>query len=137
MTRTSPRPHFAPEDYWAAHPDERAEAEWMATVANRRVRLWMVPWRLRPLADSLLDRLGRPGPRARDTAQYSEKRLTLTVEEAARTLGISRTLAYEAVRRGEIPHVRIGRRVLIPISQLHALLGGEGNVGGGADVGTD
>ena len=30
-------------------------------------------------------------------------RLTLTVEEVAATLGISRAFAYEAVRRGEIP----------------------------------
>jgi len=31
------------------------------------------------------------------------ERLTLTVEEAAQLLGISRVFAYEAVRRGEIP----------------------------------
>ncbi len=38
-------------------------------------------------------------------------RLTLTVEEAAQVLGISRAFAYEAVRRGEIPSIKIGRRV--------------------------
>ena len=36
-------------------------------------------------------------------------RLTLTVEEAAGLLGISRAFAYEAMRRGEIPSIRIGR----------------------------
>ncbi len=53
-------------------------------------------------------------------------RLTLTVEEAAATLGISRASAYEGVRRGEIPAIRIGRRVLIPRVALDRLLGATG-----------
>jgi excisionase family DNA binding protein len=51
---------------------------------------------------------GEPGGRPSPT------RLTLTVEEAAALLGISRNSAYEAVRRGEIPSVRIGGRIVIP-----------------------
>lgn len=35
--------------------------------------------------------------------QVEEKRLMLTVEEAAELLGLSRAFAYKAVRRGEIP----------------------------------
>lgn len=53
----------------------------------------------------------------------STERLTLTVDEAAALLRISRCSAYEAVRRGEIPSVRMGRRVLIPTARLLALLG--------------
>ncbi len=49
--------------------------------------------------------------------------LTLTVEGAAEALGIGRTLAYEAVRRGDIPTVRIGRRLLVPRSALDRFLG--------------
>ncbi len=49
-------------------------------------------------------------------------RLTLTVEEAARILGISRAFAYEAVARGEIPCIRIGKRILVPIAGLNRLL---------------
>lgn len=42
------------------------------------------------------------------------ERQTLTVEEAASLLGISRGAAYQAVKVGEIPGVlRLGRRVLI------------------------
>ncbi len=52
------------------------------------------------------------------------ERLTWTVEEAAATLGISRAFAYEAVRRGEIPSIRIGRRVLVPRAALERLLDG-------------
>jgi excisionase family DNA binding protein len=47
--------------------------------------------------------------------------LTLTVEEAAAALGISRA-AYEDARRGEIPNIRIGRRILVPRSALQRLL---------------
>ena len=50
-------------------------------------------------------------------------RLTLTVPEAARLLGISRTSAYEAAHRGELPLVQIGRRMLVPYHALLRLLG--------------
>lgn len=49
-------------------------------------------------------------------------RLTLTVEEAAEALGISRAFAYEAVARGEIPCIRIGRRILVPKVALERML---------------
>jgi len=49
-------------------------------------------------------------------------RLTWTVEEAAIALGISRAFAYDAVRRGEIPAIKIGRRILVPRSALAQLL---------------
>lgn len=48
--------------------------------------------------------------------------LVLTVEEAAGVLRISRTAAYEAVRRGELPVVRIGRSLRIPRHALNQLL---------------
>ena len=51
-------------------------------------------------------------------------RRTLTVEEAAVVLGISRTSAYEGVRRGEIKAIRIGRRLVISTAALDALLAG-------------
>jgi excisionase family DNA binding protein len=47
-----------------------------------------------------------------------EDRLVFTVEEAAQLLGISRSFAYEAVQRGEIPSMRIGRRILVPKTAL-------------------
>jgi excisionase family DNA binding protein len=50
-------------------------------------------------------------------------RLVVTVSEAAHLLGISRTHAYELVARGELPHVRLGRRIVIPRHALSALLG--------------
>ena len=42
----------------------------------------------------------------------------LTVEQTAELLGISRGLAFTAVRAGQIPSLRIGRRILIPRDEL-------------------
>ena len=50
-------------------------------------------------------------------------RLTFTVTEAADLLGVSRSTAYECVRRGEIPSLTLGRRILITRSSLEQLLG--------------
>ncbi|MGQ0826748.1 MAG: helix-turn-helix domain-containing protein [Actinomycetota bacterium] len=49
-------------------------------------------------------------------------RLVCTVDEAAGLLGISRTLAYELVGRGALPAVRLGRRIVVPLAALDALL---------------
>ena len=53
-------------------------------------------------------------------------RNVITVEEAADALQIGRTAAYEAVRHGELPSLRLGRRILIPTAPLLRLLGQEG-----------
>jgi len=49
-------------------------------------------------------------------------RLVLSVDEARLRLGISRGLIYEAVRQGQIPSIRVGRRILIPRIALQRLL---------------
>lgn len=54
-----------------------------------------------------------------------DQRLTLTVEEAARLLGISRSLAYELVRDGEIPSLRLRRRIVVPRRAIDAMLRGK------------
>ena len=51
------------------------------------------------------------------------ERPTTRVEDAARALGISRSAAYEGVRRGEIPSIRIGHRIVIPTAALRRMLG--------------
>jgi excisionase family DNA binding protein len=50
--------------------------------------------------------------------------LTLTVDQAAKLLGISRGTAYQAVRQGQIPSLRLGRRLVIPTGKLMVLLNG-------------
>jgi hypothetical protein len=34
-------------------------------------------------------------------------------------------LAYELVRRGELPHIRLGRRIVVPVRALMAMVEGE------------
>jgi excisionase family DNA binding protein len=54
--------------------------------------------------------------------QHQGERWTLTVTEAAERLGLSRTLAYQLVRRGDLPAVRLGRRLLVPRGALDRFL---------------
>ena len=50
------------------------------------------------------------------------KRATLSVEEAAKRLGIGRNQAYAAAKAGELPTIHIGRRILVPTAALDRLL---------------
>ncbi len=52
------------------------------------------------------------------------ERPTLPVwPDTGRILGLSKQSTYEAVARGEIPVIRIGRRLLVPTAALRRLLG--------------
>lgn len=50
-------------------------------------------------------------------------RLTLSVEETASILRLGRSATYEALHRGEIPYVKVGRRYLVPVPRLMAMFG--------------
>ena len=52
----------------------------------------------------------------------SSVRQTYTVEEVAEILGIGRNSTYEAIRRGEIPAIRLGRRLVVSKAALKRLL---------------
>jgi excisionase family DNA binding protein len=52
------------------------------------------------------------------------KRATITVEEAARILGIGRSGAYEAARTGRLPTLRLGKRIVVPKLALARMLSG-------------
>lgn len=56
--------------------------------------------------------------------KMEKESLTLTVTQCAEHLGIGRNSAYEAVRRGEIPVIRIGKRILVSRAALERLLDG-------------
>jgi excisionase family DNA binding protein len=62
-------------------------------------------------------------------------RATVSVEEAGRILGLSRNGSYAAAARGEIPVIRVGRKLLVPTYRLLEMLegdlaGAEGKEGG-------
>jgi excisionase family DNA binding protein len=46
--------------------------------------------------------------------------LLIGVPEAARRLGIGRDATWRLVHQGQLPHLRIGRRYVIPIRALEA-----------------
>ena len=62
------------------------------------------------------------------TEKKGENRLTLTVDEAAQALGLSRNSCYQAVDTGAIPSIRIGKRILIPRFALERLLNGAASI---------
>jgi len=76
------------------------------------------------------------GPGVRE-GRHQPDRLALSVEEAAGLLGISTWLAYELVHQGELPSLRLGRRIVVPRSALERMVGIEPdtnpqNMGGGS-----
>lgn len=52
----------------------------------------------------------------------STKKLTLTGEEAATIIGISRAQAYRCVRSGQLNAVQLGRRIVVPVVAVEELL---------------
>jgi hypothetical protein len=67
------------------------------------------------------------------TEQYLEgelmadqsERLTYDVVEAGKKAGLGRNASYDAARRGEIPTVKLGNRLLVPKKKWDAILNGE------------
>ena len=49
---------------------------------------------------------------------------TFSVEEAGELLGISRSSAFQAAANGQLPIIRIGKRMLVPRLALEQMLGG-------------
>ncbi len=59
------------------------------------------------------------------TMDDARRRATLTVEEAGALVGIGRSAAYAAARTGQLPTVRIGKRLVVPTARLLRLLEGD------------
>ena len=51
-----------------------------------------------------------------------DKRLCITVPEAAEMLGISRNFGYELVKQKKLPVIKFGKRLLIPRAALDKML---------------
>lgn len=59
----------------------------------------------------------------RKPTKNNEDRLCLSIPETARRLGISRGLAYGLARSGQIPVLRLGKRLVVPKIALERMLG--------------
>ena len=131
-------------DYWVGKPEQLAQllATSQAPVIGdpsgrpamtEQIAVLTLPaiWAedITELRDALAFAAGEAGTSAGPSSRTAagavapvEKRVVFTVEEAAQLLGISRSFAYEAVQRGEIPSMRIGKRILVPKAALARLL---------------
>jgi hypothetical protein len=65
-------------------------------------------------------------PRQSSTPQpkRAKEKVTATMRETAVAAGIGINQAYAAAKRGEIPTIRIGKRLLVPKAFLRQLEGG-------------
>jgi len=73
--------------------------------------------RITSTAETQTAKGGRPA-----TSIVPGERLVLTVAEAGELLGISRAFAYELVARGDLPVIRLGRRIVVPKAALLAMV---------------
>lgn len=56
------------------------------------------------------------------SAGKSDESLALSIKAVAKILGLSRNSAYEAVRTGQIPSLRFGKRIVVPRAALNEML---------------
>ena len=59
-----------------------------------------------------------PGTPPDNSNPQPVERRTLTIKETAASLGISDWMVYEMVKRGELKTIRVGKRILVPVSAL-------------------
>lgn len=52
-----------------------------------------------------------------------ETTAVISIEDAGKILGLGRSAAYAAAQRGEIPVLALGRRRVVPVARLRALVG--------------
>lgn len=55
-------------------------------------------------------------------ARALTEEVSVPVEVAGEALGVGRSSAYSAIKNGELPYVRIGRRIAVPTAALRKML---------------
>jgi excisionase family DNA binding protein len=55
-------------------------------------------------------------------AEKDNQRRTVNIKEAAKILGIGRDQAYNAARLGQLPVIKIGKRLLVSVPALERML---------------
>ena len=55
--------------------------------------------------------------------EYKMDKLTMSIEEAAKVLGVGRNFCYELAKTGQLPTIRLGsRRLVVPRIALEKML---------------
>ncbi len=58
----------------------------------------------------------------------TDERLTLTIPEASKRIGMSEPVIRRAIKEGKLPFLRLGeRKLLIPIAALERFMANAGN----------
>jgi excisionase family DNA binding protein len=60
--------------------------------------------------------------KSKESTPDTAEKLTLTIDETAKLLGISRPLAYKIIGLGQLPSIRLGKRLLVPKKALEEML---------------
>jgi excisionase family DNA binding protein len=77
------------------------------------------------IAERLALRIQEIIDRERAAVSLGDKyKASMTVRDVAKVLGIGDEATYAAVRAGEIPSIRIGRRIIVPRAALEKFLSG-------------
>jgi excisionase family DNA binding protein len=63
------------------------------------------------------------GGGGRKPSRLGDGKLCYTVPEAAALIGVSRNNGYELARRGEIPTIRFGKRIMVPKAKFNRMFG--------------
>ncbi len=71
-----------------------------------------------------------PDPRVSMSTGDAAPRLALRPKDAARSIGISERLLWTMTKRGDVPHIRVGRTVLYPVDLLRDWLAKNAEGGG-------
>lgn len=53
---------------------------------------------------------------------HDQEALTLSVGEVSKIMGLSRNSVYELIRTSQIPSMKFGKRILIPLKKLEMML---------------
>jgi excisionase family DNA binding protein len=69
------------------------------------------------------------------TGRDWRSRSTVTLDEVAPILGVGRSTAYNAAKTGDIPTIRVGKRILVPVAALRRMLGEIASETGNAPAG--
>lgn len=107
---------------WSGRVNTRLTTLLTRSAGGRREDLGVTESLMNTQSDTPSSNIDGPAVPARRDPTRLHTRATYTVDEVAAVLGISRGSAYAAVNRGEIPSVRINRRLLVPRERLHQFL---------------
>jgi|GEM_PF-1785646 len=63
-------------------------------------------------------------PNIKKAMQNKIDRMSYSILEVAKTLGVSSRTVHKLIKRGELSHFRVGQRVLIPADVLREFIAG-------------